>query len=287
MTNLTRHVFSWSAAPPAMAYSGRTLFNSRLGTQNAGGLKMYYVSLAPGYWRTFNTPYDSFWCCTGTGAEEFSKFNDTIYFHDNDGVYVNLFIASELNWPEKGVRLTQDTSFPEQQGTELTVQSDHPVEMTLNLRVPYWATSSARVRVNGKPQHVSAAPGSYLRLQRRWHSGDRVEFELPMSLHIAPIPDDHSLQAMMYGPLVLAGDLGGDDLSDELINGDLAPSGTPAALPPIAAHANNPAGWVEAVPGRKLAFHTAGQCDPVSLVPFYQIADHKYVVYWKVRGSPG
>lgn len=285
MMKLTRHVFSWNADPAAMDYYERILFNSRLGTQNASGLKMYYVSLAPGYWRTFNTPYDSFWCCTGTGAEEFSKFNDTIYFHDNEGVYVNLFIASELNWPEKGVRLTQDTAFPEQQGTTLTMQTDHPVEMALNLRVPYWASSGARVRVNGKPQHISAGSGSYLRLQRRWHKGDRVEFELPMSLHIAPIPDDRSLQAMMYGPLVLAGDLGGDDLSEELINGDMAPSGTPAPLPPIAANANNPVGWVEAVPDRKLRFRTAGQCDPVSLVPFYQIADHKYVVYWKVRGS--
>lgn len=285
MMKLTRHVFSWNADAAAMDYYERTLFNSRLGTQNASGLKMYYVSLAPGYWRTFNTPFDSFWCCTGTGAEEFSKFNDTIYFHDNDGIYVNLFIASELNWPEKGVRLIQETSFPEQQGTTLTVQGDHPVEMALNLRVPYWATSGAIVRVNGKHQRVSAVPGSYLRLRRRWHSGDRVEFDLPMSLHVAPIPDDHSLQAMMYGPLVLAGDLGRDDLSPDLIDGQLAPSGTPAALPPINATGESPVGWVEAVPGRKLAFRAAGQCDPVSLVPFYQIADHKYVVYWKVRGS--
>ena len=286
MMKLTRHIFSWNADPAAMDYYERALFNSRLGTQNNGGMKMYYVSLAPGYWRTFNTPFDSFWCCTGTGAEEFSKFNDTIYFHDDGGIYVNLFIASELAWPEKGVRLTQDTSFPEEQGTTLTLQAERPLELSLNLRVPYWAASSASVKVNGKPQRLTAAPGSYIRLQRRWNSGDRVEFGLPMSLHIAPLPDDHSLQAAMYGPLVLAGDLGGDDLNPDLMNGPMEPSGTPAPLPPIVAGAKAPAGWVEPVAHQNLAFRTAGQCEAVSLVPFYQITDHKYVVYWKVRSHP-
>lgn len=285
MMKLTRHIFSWSADPAAMDYYERTLFNSRLGTQDASGLKMYYVSLAPGYWRTFGTPFDSFWCCTGTGAEEFSKFNDSIYFHDGDGIYVNLFIASEVNWPEKGLRLLQDTNFPEEQGSTLTVQADRPVEISLNLRVPYWATNGVSVRVNGKPERVTATASSYIRLQRRWHAGDRVELALPMSLHIAPTPDDHSLQAVMYGPLVLAGQLGSDDLPKDLTYGHLAPSGTPAALPPVSASSKAPAGWMEPVPDQKLAFRTTGQCEPVSLVPFYKIADQKYVVYWKVRGS--
>ena len=285
MLKLTRHIFSWSADAAAMDYYERTLFNSRLGTQDAGGLKMYYVSLAPGYWRTFNTPFDSFWCCTGTGAEEFSKFNDTIYFHDNDGVYVNLFIASELNWPEKGVRLIQDTNFPEEQGTTLTVRAAKPVEMALNLRVPYWATKGVAVKVNGKPEQVSATPSSYIGLQRRWRSGDRVEFTLPMQLHVAPTPDDQSLQAMMYGPLVLAGQLGNDDLTKDLIYGPMDPEGTPAALPAVNASPRDPAGWVERVAHQQLSFRTSGQCEPVSLVPFYQIADQKYVVYWKVRSN--
>lgn len=285
MLKLTRHIFSWSADSAAMDYYERTLFNSRMGTQDAGGLKMYYVSLAPGYWRTFNTPFDSFWCCTGTGAEEFSKFNDSIYFHDDNGVYVNLFIASEVNWPEKGVRLIQETAFPEEQGTTFTVQAKNPLEMALNLRVPYWATKGVAVKVNGKPERVTATPGSYMRLQRRWHGGDRVELSLPMSLHAAPTLDDRSLQAVMYGPLVLAGELGSDDLTKDLIYGPLAPEGTPAALPPVNAASGDSVGWVEPMPGQKLAFRTAGQCESVSLVPFYKIANQKYVIYWKVRGS--
>jgi DUF1680 family protein len=286
MLKLTRHIFSWNADPAAMDYYERTLFNSRLGTQDPAGLKMYYVSLAPGYWRTFGTQYDSFWCCTGTGAEEFSKFNDSIYFHDNDSVYVNLFIASELNWPEKGVRLRQDTNFPEQQGTRLTVQAIRPVDMALNLRVPYWAMKGVSLKVNGKPEHVTATPGRYLRLQRRWRNGDQVDYEVPMSLHVAPTPDDPSLQAVMYGPLVLAGQLGNDNLPKDLVYGPLAPDGTPAALPPVTATSRDPAGWVEPVANQQLAFRTTGQCEAVSLVPFYKIADQKYVVYWKVRGSP-
>ena len=135
---LTRHVFGWTGEPQAMDYYERTLFNSRLGTQDRDGMLMYYLPLQPGAWKTFGTPFDSFWCCTGTGVEEFAKSNDTIYFHDAQGIYVNLFIASEVNWPEKKIRLVQDTNFPEETGTTLTMKTQAPVQMPLHIRVPYW-----------------------------------------------------------------------------------------------------------------------------------------------------
>ena len=88
---------------------------------------MYYLPLASGYWKTFGKPFDSLWCCTGTGSEEYAKLTDTIYFHDDDSLYVNLYIDSDLDWPEKGVRLRQETRFPEQQGSTLTVTAKNPV----------------------------------------------------------------------------------------------------------------------------------------------------------------
>ena len=92
----------------------------RLGTIHPeNGQTQYYLSLTPGAWKTFNTEYNSFWCCTGTGVEEYSKLNDRIYWHDGDGVYVNLFIASELNWAERGLRLRQETKFPESPSTAI------------------------------------------------------------------------------------------------------------------------------------------------------------------------
>ncbi len=127
-----------------MDYYERMLFNVRLGTQDTDGMLMYYVPLKPGMWKTFGTPFHSFWCCTGTGVEEYSKTNDTIYFHDDRNLFVNLFVGSELSWPEKGLRLIQDTNFPEEEGTTITLHTKRTVHLALQIRIPYWATRACR-----------------------------------------------------------------------------------------------------------------------------------------------
>ena len=141
MLKLTRHVFGWSGDPRVADFYERAMFNSILGTINPEtGTTMYFVPLAGGYWRTFASPLDSFWCCSGTGVESFAKLADSIYFHDRDSLWVNLFIASELNWAEKGLTLRQETRFPEQPGTRYSSRCSQPVELTLRLRIPSWAT---------------------------------------------------------------------------------------------------------------------------------------------------
>ncbi len=282
MMKLTRHLFGWSADARLIDYYERTLFNHRLGTINPDdGSTMYYYPLATGYWKVFGRPLDAFWCCTGTGTEEFAKLNDTIYFHDEQGVYVNLFIASELDWPEKGIKLRQETSFPEQQGTILIVQAAKPVEMDLHIRIPYWVARGGKVKVNGAVVPAFASAGSYFTLNRLWKTGDRVEVSLPMDLHIHAMPDDESVQAMMYGPLVLAGKLG--TVSKDMMYGEYGPRGEPAKAPVIAADGPRPTDWVEPVPTRPLLFRTVGQAQEVPLVPLCKILQDRYVVYWKVQ----
>lgn len=102
LMKLERLVFGWTGDARWMDAYERSMFNCRLGTQNAQGLKQYFFPLAAGYWRAYHSPEDSFWCCTGTGVEEFAKFTDTIYFHRGGDVYVNQFIASTLDWKERG-----------------------------------------------------------------------------------------------------------------------------------------------------------------------------------------
>ena len=133
----------------------RLLYNVRLGTQDRFGMLMYYVSLKPGLYKTFGTPFDAFWCCTGTGSEEYAKLTDSIYFHNNDALYVNLFIASKLNWKERGLRLSQTTKFPEEQTTTLTLESAPKQKTTLKIRIPYWAANGVKVKVNGQDQQVT------------------------------------------------------------------------------------------------------------------------------------
>jgi DUF1680 family protein len=284
MLKLTRHLFGWSADPRLMDYYERTLYNSRLGTQDDEGMKGYFYPLGTGYWKYYNTRYDSFWCCTGTGAEEFSKFTNTIYYHDDHGIYVNLYIASEVSWPEKGVRLRQETRFPEQEGSAFVVEADHPVEMALNLRIPYWATKGGSVKLNGRTLPIFSNPSSYLTLNRTWKNGDRVEIDLPMSLRTEQLLGDPSHNAIMYGPLVLAGRLGNNGLTKEMMQAgyDTAPRGKPAQVPDLTVTNPEKLDWVE--PGNQpLTFHLVGQSAPTELIPFYQVHDEKYVVYWNTN----
>ena len=127
LMKLERLVFGWTGDARWMDEYERTLFNCRLGTQNAQGLKQYFFPLASGYWRAYNSAEESFWCCTGTGAEEFAKFTDTIFFRRGDDVYVNQFIAATLDWKEQGLTIEQVTEFPREQGTTLKISSTRPM----------------------------------------------------------------------------------------------------------------------------------------------------------------
>lgn len=284
MLKLTRHLYRWTGDPRYFDYYERALYNHRLAAiEPSTGHTQYYLSVAPAAWKTFNSEYDSFWCCTGTGVEEFAKLANSIYFHDDDGLYVNLFVPSELRWAEKGITVRQENNFPETPSTTLKVSADRPSRWALRLRIPYWATSGASVKVNGQPLEASASPGSYLSLARTWSNGDRIELELPMSLHIERMPDEPTTQAFLYGPLVLAGDLGADGLKDDLITGFEGPDFENHAMTPPSFRAANadPDSWIK--PGDKpLTFRTTGQAQDITLAPFDRIFGKRYSVYWTV-----
>src|SRR5579862_1103589 len=152
MLKLTRHLFSWTGDPRYFDYYERTLLNHRIGTiRPQTGQTQYYLSLKPGTYKSFNSEENSFWCCTGTGVEEYAKLNDSIYWRDAEGIYVNLFVPSELNWTERGFRVRQETKFPEQPGTRLVVSADRPVAMALRLRTPSWLRSGPAIKLNSHP----------------------------------------------------------------------------------------------------------------------------------------
>ena len=281
MMKLTRHLFGWSADPRLMDYYERTLFNHRLGTINPeDGTMMYYLPLAAGYWKTFGKPFDALWCCTGTGSEEYAKLTDTIYFHDDDALYVNLYVDSQLEWPQKGLSFKQETRFPEQQGTTITVSAKNPVQLAVNLRIPYWAQGGS-LKVNGALLPVFASPGSYLTLDRAWKSGDKIELSLPMGLHMHAMSDDQTIQAAMYGPLVLVGRF--EPVTREMSYGDYEPKpGDQRKVPDITADPGSPTAWIEADAKQPLTFQTVGQSQPLTLVPLYRVIHERYAVYWKV-----
>ncbi|HTV09824.1 MAG TPA: beta-L-arabinofuranosidase domain-containing protein [Candidatus Aquilonibacter sp.] len=287
MMKLERHVFGWSGEARWMDAYERSLFNCRLGTQNGEGFKQYFFPLAAGYWRVYNSPEDSFWCCTGTGAEEFAKFTDTIYFTGRGGLWVNQFIASTAEWKDAGLSLRQETAFPAEQATTLVITAAPVEKKTICLRIPGWLAQGGSVEVNGRPLEAFAEPGSYLALERVWRAGDRVKLNLPMQLTTEPLSGAQATQAVLYGPLVLAADLGDGPSSGptKILHGrGTTPKGVGAPLANPVVHAGHSAGtraeWVDCVSASDLSFRTAGVNGVRSVMPMYRIKDQRYAVYW-------
>ena len=199
-------------------------------------------------------------------------------------------MASQLEWPQKGVRIRQETRFPEQEGTRLIVAAPTPAEFDLRIRVPYWATRGITATVNGHPISNAPPPGTFWTIHRTWKDGDELDVRMPMALHAHAMPDDATMQAMMYGPIVLAGQLGSEGLTREMMYGDAHEPqenyylrGKPVAAPEFRAASNDSATWIKPVPGQPLTFRTTGQKQDVTLIPLNQLFEERYAVYWRVR----
>jgi uncharacterized protein len=306
MMKLTRHLFGQQPDAKHFDYYERLLFNVRLGTQDRNGMLMYYVPLQPGMYKTFGTPFDAFWCCTGTGSEEYSKLTDSIYFHNDTSLFVNLFIPSTLDWKERGLKLSQTTKFPNDERITLTIDSAPSSPVALKIRVPYWATKGAAVSINGSQLDVTATPSTYLTVEHPWKAGDVVAVEVPLVLHIETTPDDKQVQAAMYGPQVLAARLGAEGLTAGMIYGSYGPrgydDGYPMPVVDLRPHIHRGASgeavappsppadsvWfeqAEASPLYPLQFRTTGREPIHTLVPLNQIMDERYSVYLRNIGT--
>ena len=295
MLKLTRHLFSWAPSVPLMDFYERGLFNHILSSQDPDtGMMIYYCPFLPGAFRTYSTPDASFWCCVGTGLENHGKYPDTIYFRGakDNALYVNLFIASELQWRDKGVRVRQETTFPQSDATKLVITADKPTRFTLKVRVPAWATSGARYSVNAIGRALVAPKGEYLSIDREWRSGDTVNIRFPMSLHLEPLPNDPTVVAVLYGPILLAGDLGKDGLTQSLRYGPSSPPVRRLTLPTVPSFVADAASLLRAivpVAGKPLTFQTKGVGRPtdVTLVPLFRASDVHYTAYWHLYTSAG
>ncbi len=208
MLKLTRHLFCWEPRGEYADYYERALYNHILASQNPEtGMMCYYVPLKSGSKKVYNDPLNSFWCCTGTGIENHAKYGDSIYFHDDDSLWVNLFIASELNWKVKGLTLHQETKFPDEGSSRLIFTCEKPVQLNLLVRHPYWSVSGFQLSVNGQAIPDASSPGSYASLSRTWKSGDTVEVQMPFSLRTEGFRDNRRRIAFMNGPLVLCAEV--------------------------------------------------------------------------------
>ena len=286
MLKLTRRLFLRDADPARIDFYERGLFNHILASQDpATGMVTYYVALMPGAWRTYSTAEDSFWCCVGTGMENPARYGEAIYARHGDSLLVNLFLASELTWREKGLTVRQETRFPDEDRTRLALRLETPARFALRVRHPAWTREGFAVSVNGQAQPVDSRPGSYATVEREWRDGDVVDVLLPMGLRFEATPDDPGRGAFLYGPIVLAADLGAEGLDARTRYGPMAPE-MRAEEPPQAPKlvAGSPADALARVrpAGSPLSFRTDGLGRPrdVELGPFFRLADRRYTVYF-------
>jgi DUF1680 family protein len=283
-------------------YYERTLYNHILASQRPGsGGFVYFTPMRPQHYRVYSQVDEGMWCCVGSGIESHARHGEFIYAHDgDDALFVNLFIASRLDWRERGIRLTQSTRFPDESRTRLTV--DGAGTFALKIRYPGWVAPGAlKVRLNGKPVAVKAAPGGHVELRRAWTTGDQVDVELPMRTTLEPMPGLKNHVAVLHGPIVLAAKTPqpGEALNfmadgsrmGHIAHGAVCPQeAAPVFVSPHLREADIVRRF-KPVPGQPLTFTAPGLiqggkgADKLQLIPFFRLHDSRYMVYW-ARSTP-
>ncbi|WP_256761858.1 glycoside hydrolase family 127 protein [Cohnella sp. WQ 127256] len=277
MLKLTRHLFQWNGHAREADYYERAMFNHILSSQNPdNGDMCYCVSLDMGGFKDYNKRFEDFTCCIGTGMENHASHNNSIYFHSGNKLFVNQYIPSTLRWEGQGVELKQETLYPEDDRILMRLSCEQATPLALNIRYPNWAEQGIEVKINGQLQTFSeatATPGSFIEIDRVWNDGDIVELQIPMTLRLEAMPDNPNRAAIMYGPLVLAGQLG--SLED--------PEASNYLYTPVMITNDRPlTEWLEPVDGKFATFRTVNVGYPrnVELYPFYRMHDRMYTVYW-------
>ena len=301
MLRLTEQLFAGDPEASFADYYERTLFNHILSAINPTHPGyVYFTPIRPGHYRVYSQPSEGFWCCVGTGMENPGKYGQFIYAHSKDDLYVNLFIASELRVPERGLTLRQETGFPNESRSHLTVHVNSPATFTIYLRDPAWVTAGAfKVNVNGSPMAEQSAPSSYLAVRREWHDGDKIDIEFPMHDSMEGLPDGSNWYAILHGPILLASPDGdknldglraGDGRGDHIAHGPLTPLDKMPVL--LASVADVPKHIVPDPGAGALHFRIKDITDPKAaqgtpLVPFYELQDSRYQMYWGVTTKEG
>ncbi|HEY3371115.1 MAG TPA: beta-L-arabinofuranosidase domain-containing protein [Prolixibacteraceae bacterium] len=298
MLKLTEDLFRVHPSAKYADYYERTIYNHILSSQHPehGGY-VYFTPARPRHYRVYSAPNEAMWCCVGTGMENHGKYNQFIYTHSKDTLYLNLFIASELNWKEKGMKIKQETSFPVEEQTKLTVTGGSS-SFKLMVRYPVWVSKGAlKIAVNGKDLAYSALPSSYICIDRKWKKGDVVQISLPMHNTIEHLPNVAEYIAIMHGPILLGAKTGTEDLKGlmaddgrwgQYAGGEYLPVDKAPIL--IDDNIESIVNKLVKVNDKPLSFKlNVKMGNPAELIlePFYKIHDARYMMYWLALSNSG
>ena len=278
MLKMTRQLFALRPDIEYAEFHERALFNHILGSIDPDdGSMCYMVPVGQGVRREYQDMFGDFTCCVGTGMESHALHGYGIYYEGDDRLWVNLYAPSSADWSAAGAKLDMQTGFPEGDDATLKVALRSPKVLTIAMRRPSWAGQGFSVKINGQDVKDLPPPGSYVDLHRTWSGGDVIALTLPKALHLEPLTDNPQRAAIMWGPLVLAGDLGP---APPRVRGTPPP---PVVDTPVLVAAGRPlADWLKPVADRPGTFRSdgVGRDRDVELAPFYRVQHRTYAAYW-------
>lgn len=292
MLKLSQDLFRIEQDAKYMDFYERALFNHILSTQHPkhGGY-VYFTSARPRHYRVYSAPNEAMWCCVGSGMENHGKYGEQIYSHQSDSLFLNLFIASTLRWRDRGVTLKQETIFPDEEKTKITITGGKS-KFTLLVRYPDWVSDGAlKVSVNGQPISYTQKPSSYVAITRLWKKGDVVQVDLPMQTTLEHLHHVNEYVAIMRGPILLGAKTGAEDLrglvaddgrwshiaSGRKLSVDKAPILIEEDVESIVHN-------IIPIEGKPMQFRFTHQRvengKNIVLEPFFRIHDSRYMMYW-------
>lgn len=296
MMRLAMQLYLTSKDLTFIDYYERALYNHILSSQHPehGGL-VYFTPMRPGHYRVYSNPEHTFWCCVGTGIENHARYGELVYAHDQQNLYVNLFMPTQLDWKERGITVHQHTGFPESETSNLTFQMETEQVFGLYIRHPQWLEEGKlHVEVNGEAINTTSSPGSYFKIHRTWRNGDEININMPMHTYGEYLPDGSPYMALLHGPIVLAAAIGTDH-TDGLVSDDSRMGQVAAgllyprsAMPMLVIEDDTWTQKLERIPGQPLAFHVSDLAYPadefnnLTLIPFYNLHDQRYMIYWQI-----
>ena len=304
MLKLTEGLFRMHPKVEYADFYERAMYNHILSTQHPehGGY-VYFTPACPSHYRVYSAPGKAMWCCVGTGMENHGKYGQFIYTHDtaDNALYVNLFIPSELNWKEKKIKIVQETDFPNEEGTTLTVNPSKATQFKLLIRYPSWVElGKMQVVCNGVDYAKNAQPGSYIAIDRQWSKGDVVEIKTPMTVRIEELPNVPNAISIMRGPILLGartgtenmpGLIAGDGRWEHIAHGSLVSLFDAPYIIGERSDILNKLNSMKPVEGKSFSFTVPGlftqeKYKNLILEPFYGIHDSRYMMYWLSMSEP-
>lgn len=291
MLKLTENLHRRNPEARYADYYELATFNHILSTQHPehGGY-VYFTPARPRHYRNYSAPNEAMWCCVGTGMENHGKYGHFIYTKNGDALYVNLFVSSELDWKEKGMKIRQETGFPYAESSRITI-AEGKGEFPLLVRYPGWVRPGEfSVKVNGKPVTLITGPSSYVQIDRKWKKGDVIDIVFPMHSSVEYLPNEPQYIALMHGPILLGMKTGTEDMAhliaDDSRFGQYA-SGKKLSVDQAPILIDNDiesiASDLQPIPGKPLHFTLSTRMENEirnEIQPFFEIHDSRYMMYW-------